>query len=251
MQSPNPNDDDDLFTLSLSWNQPTRASNFPTLIMQPQPQPQNPFINPRLAPYTASNHNNMNAAVDRVQANAPVPSSLSRSRRRDGRSETIVPPFPWATNRRATVQTRKYLLENKILKIRGDMECRMCKRKYLMVLDLESKFSELWSFIQKEKESMHDRAPSVWLKPVLPRCYHCGQENSVQPSLAGTKKKAINWLFLLLGQMLGCCTLNHLKYFLKHTNRHRTGAKDRNLYSTYMGLCQQLVPEFFRAHKCD
>ena len=46
MQSPNPNDDDDdLFTLSLSWN-PTRASNLPTLIMQPQPQ--NPFINPRL-----------------------------------------------------------------------------------------------------------------------------------------------------------------------------------------------------------
>ena len=159
--------------------------------------------------------------------------------------ETIPPPFPWATNHRATVHTRKYLLENKIVKIKGSVECKRCKNKFEMVLDLEGKFSELWSFIQKKKDSMHDREPKVWMQPVLPKCQHCGQENSVQPSLAGTKKKAINWLFLLLGQMLGCCTLNHLKYFLKHTNRHRTGAKDRNLYSTYMGLCKQLVPEWF------
>ncbi|KAG4948725.1 hypothetical protein AAZX31_15G098200 [Glycine max] len=245
MQNPNPKDDDDLLTFSLSCNRPKRETHsFPT---NPPPLTmQTPFINPMLVPFTASNHNNMDA-VDHVHVNAPVPSS-SRSRRRarfQGRRETIPPPFPWATNHRATVHTRKYLLENKIVKIKGSVECKRCKNKFEMVLDLEGKFSELWSFIQKKKDSMHDREPKVWMQPVLPKCQHCGQENSVQPSLAGTKKKAINWLFLLLGQMLGCCTLKQLKYFLKHTNIHRAGAKDRNLYSTYMGLCKQLVPEWF------
>ncbi|KAL1809528.1 hypothetical protein ACET3Z_026518 [Daucus carota] len=28
-------------------------------------------------------------------------------------------------------------------------------------------------------------------------------------------------------QMLGCCTVEQLKYFCKHTKNHRTGAKDR------------------------
>jgi hypothetical protein len=88
---------------------------------------------------------------------------------------------------------------------------------------------------------MHDRAPSDWMNPVLPRCQFCDQENSVKPVIANKKQK-INWLFLLLGQMLGCCTLDQLKYFCKHTKNHRTGAKDRVLYLAYLGMCKQLDP---------
>lgn len=43
------------------------------------------------------------------------------------------------------------------------------------------------------------------------------QGNSVKPS---HRKKFINWLFLLLGQMLGYCTLQQLKYLFKHTKNH-------------------------------
>jgi hypothetical protein len=42
--------------------------------------------------------------------------------------------------------------------------------------------------------------------------------------------------------MLGCCTLDQLKYFCKHTKNHRTGAKDRVLFLAYLGLCKQLDP---------
>ncbi|KAK7285211.1 hypothetical protein RJT34_19973 [Clitoria ternatea] len=43
-------------------------------------------------------------------------------------------------------------------------------------------------------------------------------------------------------EMLGYCTLEQLKYFCKHTNCHRTHAKNRLLYSTNMGLIKQLEP---------
>ncbi|KAG4960180.1 hypothetical protein GLYMA_13G210200v4 [Glycine max] len=257
MQNPNHNDDDDLLTLSLSCNRPKRARNSPPSNPPPQTmhtQMQIPFPNPMFVPYpSASNHNSMQQEEYRfnVRVNALAPAvSRRRSRRRRHRSqseksETVPPPFPWATDRRATVHSRKYLLENNIVSITGILECKRCKNEFEMVLDLESKFSELWNFIRREKESMHDRAPEAWMNPVLPQCQHCGKENSAQPFLAGTKKRAINWLFLLLGQMIGCCTLDHLKYFLKHSNIHRTGSKDHLLYSTYIGLCNQLVPEWF------
>jgi hypothetical protein len=87
-------------------------------------------------------------------------------------------------------------------------------------------------------DTMNDRA-TIWMNPRLSRCENCNQENCVKPIIAD-KKRSINWLFLLLGQMLGCCTLAQLKYFCKHTKNHRTGAKDRLLYLTYLGLCKQL-----------
>ncbi|KAF9684343.1 hypothetical protein SADUNF_Sadunf04G0108500 [Salix dunnii] len=41
---------------------------------------------------------------------------------------------------------------------------------------------------------------------------------------------------------IGCCTLDQLKYFCKHTKNHRIGAKDRVLFLAYLGLCKQLNP---------
>ena len=100
---------------------------------------------------------------------------------------------------------------------------------------MEAKFAEIGACIAKNKSFMHDRAPSVWMNPALPKCQFCEQENSSKPVIA-SKKRKINWLFLLLGQMLGCCTLDQLKYFCKHTKNHRTGAKDRVLFLAYLGL---------------
>ncbi|PPD69681.1 hypothetical protein GOBAR_DD33434 [Gossypium barbadense] len=182
-----------------------------------------------------------------VPSPGPGPSRPIRVRRnstkalREGQSETVPPPYPWATSHRATVHTLNYLLSIPIPTITGDVQCKRCERQYEMGYDLKTKFTEIATYIAQNKESMHDRAPSVWRNPVLPKCKFCDQENSAKPVISD-KKKSINWLFLLLGQVLGCCTLEQLKYFCKHTKNHRTGAKDRVLYLTYLGLCKQLDP---------
>lgn len=175
------------------------------------------------------------------------PSRPVRARRnptqcpREGKSEQVPAPFPWATTQRATVHSLNYLVNQQMVTITGEVQCKRCERHYEIEYDLQKKFVEVWDFVAKNKSSMHDRAPSVWMNPALPTCMYCEQENSAKPVIA-EKKKAINWLFLLLGQMLGCCTLEQLKYFCKHTKNHRTGAKDRVLYLTYLGLCKQLEP---------
>ncbi|GMY21168.1 probable serine/threonine-protein kinase DDB_G0291918 [Fagus crenata] len=160
---------------------------------------------------------------------------------RAGKSATVPALFPWATTLRATVHDMHYLQSKQIVSITGEVICNGCDRKYEIEFNLKEKFEEIGHFIWQNKSTMRDRAPKVWTNPVLPTCKFCKQENSLKPVIAA-KKKAINWLFLLLGQMLGCCTLEQLKYFCKHTKNHRTGAKDRVLYLTYLALCKQLDP---------
>lgn len=155
--------------------------------------------------------------------------------------DTIPTPFVWATNRRATVHSFRYLLQNQIFKITGELQCKRCNKRFEMTIDVREKCPEILNYFASHRHSMHDRAPDDWMNPLLPKCKYCNEENSVKPVIA-EKKKAINWLFLLLGQMLGCCTLEQLKYFCKHTGNHRTGAKNRVLYLTCLGLCKQLDP---------
>ena len=175
------------------------------------------------------------------------PSRAPRTRRnpsqgpREGKGETVPVLYPWAMNRRAMVHNLDYLLSRRIETITGLVQCKRCEKQYELGFDLRAKFVEIGAFISQNKSFMHDRAPSDWMNPVLPRCQFCDQENSVKPVIANKKHK-INWLFLLLGQMLGCCTLDQLKYFCKHTKNHRTGAKDRVLYLAYLGMCKQLDP---------
>ncbi|XP_072952284.1 uncharacterized protein [Typha angustifolia] len=160
---------------------------------------------------------------------------------RDGKPETILPPTPWATEQRATVYPLEYLVARGITNITGESQCKRCDARHLMTYDLEAKFAELTAFIGARTHLMHDRAPDEWLNPVFPACPSCAQPNCMRPVIAA-KKRDINWLFMLLGQTLGCCTLEQLKYFCKHTGNHRTGAKNRVLYFTYLGLCKQLLP---------
>lgn len=219
------------------------------LVSQPQPQlplqlsPSHPLYIP---PYVAESSGIPIYRHELAPGNAP-PSRPLRSRRNptqtpgEGKSDTVPALFPWATTHRATVHSLKYLLSKRITTITGEMQCKKCEKQYEMGYDLEKKFYEVGRYIAANKDSMHDRAPSVWMNPALPTCKFCEQENSAKPVIPD-KKKEINWLFLLLGQLLGCCTLDQLKYFCKHTKNHRTGAKDRVLYLTYMGLCKQLDP---------
>ncbi|KAL8205253.1 hypothetical protein R6Q57_008804 [Mikania cordata] len=125
--------------------------------------------------------------------------------------------------------------------ISGDVQCKRCNRQYQIKHDVKAKFGEISRYVIDNKYKMNDRAPPKWLNPVLPNCRFCDQENCVKP-ITAQNKKDINWLFLLLGQMLGCCTLAQLKYFCKHTRNHQTGAKDRVFFLTYLGLCKQLEP---------
>lgn len=157
------------------------------------------------------------------------------------KSETIAAPFLWATDRRATVHTLKYLLENGMQTISGEVHCKRCDKIFSIDYNVEEKFREIATFIIKGKDEWHDRAPKQWVGYELLTCESCGHEKSCKP-LISEKKKSINWLFLFLGQFLGCCTLDQLKYFCKHTNIHRTGAKNRVLLYTYLALCKQLEP---------
>lgn len=210
--------------------------------MPPPPPPPPPQQPPRLLPDTS-----IPRAIHRQDSSSAGPSRTTRNRRnpspapREGKSETVPAPYPWATNHLATVHSLNYLLSKQMFKISGEVQCKRCDRQYEMEFDLREKFLEVGSFIAENKSSMHDRAPGVWMNPVLPACNFCEQENCVKPIIS-EEKETINWLFLLLGQMLGCCTLEQLKYFCKHTKNHRTGAKDRVLYLTYLGLCKQLDP---------
>ncbi|KAL4587782.1 hypothetical protein LXL04_000656 [Taraxacum kok-saghyz] len=178
----------------------------------------------------------------------PPPRTTRRQRRnpthapRLGKPQTIQPPFSWATDRRGQVHNLKYLIEKGITTISGDVQCKRCEQSYQIEYDLVQKFSEVSRYVWENKYSFRDRAPACWMNPTLPKCRYCHQENSVKPKMAESKK-SVNWLFLLLGQMLGCCTLDQLKYFCKHTGHHRTGAKDRVLFLTYLGLCKQVNPD--------
>ncbi|CAH8255025.1 unnamed protein product [Arabidopsis lyrata] len=160
------------------------------------------------------------------------------------KSGTISPPFPWATNYRGQIQSLEYLESKQITTITGEVQCRHCENVYPVSYNLKERFAEVEKIFLNRKRIMRERAPSIWLNPEQRRCELCGREKAVKPVIA-ERKSQINWLFLLLGQTLGFCTLEQLKNFCKHSKSHRTGAKDRVLYLTYLGLCKMLQP------KCD
>ncbi|WVZ20285.1 hypothetical protein V8G54_007607 [Vigna mungo] len=237
---------------------PLMQTDFPnTLCSDP-----NFKFNPSLLSFSNNSNTNLSSASCNDNTNPPnsppkaaknvsiVTRSLGRSRqtsctrRSKQRSETVPALFPWAKNQRASVHSKEYLLENNINTIKGNVHCKRCEHEFELSLNLEEKLNDLCQFISKGKHKWHNRAPRVWMSPVFPKCPLCERESGSRPIIAKNKKE-INWLFLLLGQMLCCCTLNHLKYFCKHNEVHRTGAKDRLLYDTYKSLVNQLLPGFF------
>ncbi|KAI3682502.1 hypothetical protein L1987_82530 [Smallanthus sonchifolius] len=183
------------------------------------------------------------------QPQLPLPHAPRRNRKKQtlappqGKTLVIKPPFPWATDRRAKVHSLNYLTTNQHIEtISGDVECKRCQKQYQIEYNLEQKYNEISEYVESHMYEFRDRAPPEWMNPTLPKCKFCDQENCVKP-VVSKKKVSINWLFLFLGQMVGCCTLSQLKYFCKHTGNHRTGAKDRVLFLTYLELFKQVNPE--------
>ncbi|GMN61093.1 hypothetical protein TIFTF001_030177 [Ficus carica] len=259
-------DDDDFLALTLS--PPVSRPQPPSPSPQPQPQPetfnsmqarlfsQNPQLQLFNYPLTLSGQNPSHTPANsspppmppvRDQPPARQPARQARTRRnqaqplRQGKSETVPVLFPWATTHRATVHSLKYLMSMDIVTITGKVQCRRCEREFEVGYNLPEEFRKLWTFIKDTKEAMKDRAPKEWESPEFLDCKFCKEKGCVKPIVAN-KKRAINWLFLLLGKFLGCLTLEQLKYFCKHSRNHRTGAKNRVLYLTYLGLCKQLDP---------
>ncbi|KAL2460165.1 Uncharacterized protein Adt_43585 [Abeliophyllum distichum] len=232
---------------TLNLPPPSTAENQPLSFQHsPSHQPlsvtgENPSLSAPTVTLPYQRYREDGASGGAVTPRLPRPRRNSLQSPREGKSATVPAPFPWATNYRATVHSLNYLLSKQIFSIIGEVQCKRCEKKFEIEFDLRQKFMEVGTFIAHKKAGMHDRAPLVWINPILPTCIYCNQENSAKPIIS-EKKKFINWLFLLLGQMLGCCTLDQLKYFCKHTKNHRTGAKDRVLYLAYLGLCKQLDP---------
>ncbi|CAL0310431.1 unnamed protein product [Lupinus luteus] len=184
----------------------------------------------------SNDHQEQEAGASRLRHPRRLPVRAANQAKLD----TIIPPYQWATSTRATVHSLEHLISLNITSISGTLKCKRCNTQSETPFNLIEKFNEVVGFIIDERDSMHDRAPESWTKSVLQKCNHCQTENSMEPVF--TKKRSINWLFLLLGQMIGCCKTEYLKYFLKHTKNHRTGAKNRLIYLTYLGICKQLSP---------
>ncbi|KAF8084383.1 hypothetical protein N665_0720s0017 [Sinapis alba] len=180
--------------------------------------------------------------VTRPVASAAVSRRSYRSQSSVNRKEdTIPPPFPWATNKRGWIQSLENLASKQITTITGEVQCKHCEKVYQVSYNLREKFSEVENIFAMRKWIMRERAPAIWINPEPARCDLCGRDKAVKPVIA-ERKSQINWLFLLLGQTLGFCTLEQLKNFCKHSKSHRTGAKNRVLYLTYLGLCKMLEP---------
>ncbi|RLM98007.1 hypothetical protein C2845_PM06G01220 [Panicum miliaceum] len=153
----------------------------------------------------------------------------------------VVPPYPWSTERVGVHHSLAELSRRGVEAVTGELRCKRCEDLRLVTLDARARFEDLRGYISRNVQGMDDRAPRRWKEPALPDCERCGQRGSMRPVIPADKHR-INWVFLLLSEMLGVCTLEQLKYFCEHTHQHRTGAKDRVLYSTYMELCNQLLP---------
>ncbi|KAM7268504.1 hypothetical protein ACFE04_010670 [Oxalis oulophora] len=172
-----------------------------------------------------------------------APAKKKRARKNPNPEGIIVPPpYPWATDKVAKVHTLSYLRAKRITRIKGTVHCKKCERQYEIEFDLIDKIRHIFDYIAANKDLLCHRAPKEWKNPDDLDCKLCLQQKCVKP-IFPNEKENINWLFLLLGQLLGFCTLAQLKYFCQWTGNHRTGAKDRVLYLTYLGLCKQLQPD--------
>ncbi|KAI3977879.1 hypothetical protein MKX01_036719 [Papaver californicum] len=150
------------------------------------------------------------------------------------RAENVVDldvlPFEWATNRFAKIHDRDHLIAKGIHTISGEVHMIYKVNYWRLVLSFTT-----------TKRICVIRATDNWMTPVLETCPRCDQPNSLK-SMIPSDKGLINWLFLFLGQMIGCCTLEQLKFFCHKNSLHRTGTKDRLIFLTYLSLCKQLDP---------
>ncbi|CAK9328836.1 unnamed protein product [Citrullus colocynthis] len=240
------NDNDLDLSLYLSQPLPAPSSPSPSRSRSPTPNPTIDFFHLPTSPTenpnssTPTPQSRSRSRSPSPTANPVAPTRFRRQLLRPGKTETIPAPYPWAKNRRAIIRSMRNLVGDGMLKIVGKMKCKKCEEESEIEYDLEEKFGEVEKFIVQNKSKMYNRAPEVWNAPKRLDCERCSGERCVGAVIG--KKRDINWLFLFLGQMVGFCSLEQLKYFCKHTRNHQTGARNRLLYIAYFSLCNQLNP---------
>ncbi|KAF4395724.1 hypothetical protein G4B88_013498 [Cannabis sativa] len=202
--------------------------------------PQQLINNPPLVHPIANHYHPQKPRIQRRTTNSSSEPTASENNNDDDNDGIAAAPYPWAKKKPGFIHSMEYLVNNKIVMIGGMVNCDKCKKSFKMELELMSHYNRLKSYIAQEKGVMNDRAPEIWLNPIRPNCIYCHSDKTTP--VVASKDEEINWLFLLLGQWLGICTLTHLKFFCMCTKNHRTGAKDRVLYLTYLDLCKQLTP---------
>ncbi|XP_021849478.1 uncharacterized protein [Spinacia oleracea] len=169
------------------------------------------------------------------------------------------PLYPHAKPEPAKIHSLNYLLQNHILIVSKDFKCgnSECNQMYKVTYDIQTKFQELVEFIRTEKDKSLNGgvAPEKWLTPTttLPECSNCRRKCDVD-SLLGSDDRVsesayhkIDWLFLLLGRLLGVCEWNQLNYFCINNNIDRSvngmvASTSQLLYRVYFDLCRQLQP---------
>lgn len=238
-------DDDDNLTLTL---RPPGSSSYSSSRQSSHSQESSHYLPWHQSSLSSHQEDEERYRPRRTPVRSGPPASASPSERLSASSGPIKkkgphvpPPFPWSTEYRAKNHSLEWILRHGISNIRGEVQCKRCDGLTTVEVNLQAAFIQLERYFMENKHSLHDRAPKHWMVPRLLDCTLCHQNDCVKPVIA-EKKREINWLFLLLTQTLGLCTLDQLKFFCKHNDKHRTGAKDRVLYSTYGGLLKQLNP---------
>ncbi|KAF0917848.1 hypothetical protein E2562_021508 [Oryza meyeriana var. granulata] len=239
---------------------PVVFSKLPPVIFVPKLPPSSPLV-PHAPPSLLSAPRSTRCRRNSLPPSSPLGSLSTRRRlnnpdaspslrprgrgadKANGDEGALLPaPFPWVrADRPALHYTLESLQLKGIMSVEGSATCKHCRVEVPITYDLEAKFREVRDYVAANIHTMDDRAPEQWLRPQLPGCGACGKEACMWP-LIPNEKREINWLFLFLGQMLGCCTLDQLKFLCKNTSNHRTGAKNRVLYYAYIEMCRQLEP---------
>ena len=83
-----------------------------------------------------------------------------------------------------------------------------------MEVEVQPALYSLMTYFMRHRDSMHDRAPRHWTAPQPLACRLCGLAEHARPVVA-PKKRHINWLFLLLTETLGTCTLEQPRNILR------------------------------------
>lgn len=151
----------------------------------------------------------------------------------------IEPPYPWATDQRARVHSLTQLKGIRV--VSGKAKCSD-HGHFTVSYNVKEKFREITEFIRNGKEGWNGWAPQPWTIPKPPVCNrkHCRGYCTV---IISEKKRAIDWLFLVLGQHVGLCSPAQLRYFCKHNHLPYNGSRLEGLYKVYLTLCKQLHPQ--------
>lgn len=155
------------------------------------------------------------------------------------------PPFPWAANTTGTkICTLEYILYTlHIDSVSADFKCMICGDVEKVEYNLAHKYMQVSDYIHRKGTKMGGIASNSWQFPTRPQCKNCNNKRRCLEEVIKKDNNSINWLFLFVGKLIGCCKVQQLKEFCEQNEIECSGTKPRLVYLTYLGLCKQLDPQ--------